>query len=155
MGTHIHLNGGDAEVEAHPETPLLWVLRDELGCVAAKYGCGAEQCGACRVLVDGQPAFSCTLPIGDLGEREVTTLESLRDTDAGTRVINALLEINAGQCGYCLPGIAVTLIHLAGQDRAEAPPLTRDDVIAALDPHLCRCGSQPRILTAALSALGV
>src|SRR5687768_16479543 len=141
MALPINLNGGTAEVEAHPDTPLLWVLRDELSCVAAKYGCGAEQCGACRVLVDGSPTFSCTLPIGDVGDRQVTTLEGLRDTPAGERVIDSLLAINAGQCGYCLPGIAVTLIALAGRAEAEAPPLSRADVVAALDPHLCRCGS--------------
>ena len=130
---------------------LLWVLRDDLGLVGAKYGCGLDQCGACRVLVDGRAVSSCQLRAGDVGDREVTTLEVLVDTPEGRSVVGALLARNAGQCGYCLPGVAVTLIALA---RSGAGPRTRDEVAAALDPHLCRCGSQPRILAAAMDVLG-
>jgi nicotinate dehydrogenase subunit A len=144
------VDGRSAEVPA--DDPLLWVLRDDLGLVAAKYGCGLDQCGACRVLVDGVPVSSCQVPAGDVGDRRVETLESLVDSAEGRAVVDALLEHNAGQCGYCLPGIAVTLIALARR-RAEAP-MARDDVARALDAHLCRCGSQPRILRAAMSVLG-
>ena len=148
----MRING--AEVDLDPvadDEVLLWVLRDDLGLVAAKYGCGLDQCGACRVLVDGRPMASCQLLAGDVGEREVTTLEALVETPEGRRVVDALLARNAGQCGYCLPGIAVTLIALV---RDRGAPMTQREVAAALDPHLCRCGSQPRILAAAMDVLG-
>ncbi len=151
MGIKLTLNGKVIETEVEPSTPLLWALRGELGDTSPKYGCGAEQCGACRVLVAGRPAWSCTLTLAELDGREVTTLAALRDTPPGARVIDALLDANAGQCAYCLPGIAVTLIELAS--RPVQP--TREEVIAALDVHLCRCGVQPRVLRAALTELGL
>jgi nicotinate dehydrogenase subunit A len=147
----VRVNG--EAVAAPGDDVLLWVLRGDLGLVAAKYGCGLDQCGACRVLVDGRPMASCQLRVDDVGERPVETLESLVVTAEGRAVVDALLARNAGQCGYCLPGIAVTLIALVrggGVRRA----LTRAEVAAALDPHLCRCGSQPRILDAAMDVLG-
>lgn len=146
----MRVNGQDASTGAGDDV-LLWVLRDDLGLVAAKYGCGLDQCGACRVLVDGAPMASCQLRVGDVGDRDVTTLESLVETAEGRTVVDALVARNAGQCGYCLPGIAVTLIALV---RAGGGPRTTDEVAAALDGHLCRCGSQPRILAAALDVLG-
>lgn len=151
---------------AAPDDVLLWVLRDDLGLTGAKYGCGLDQCGACRVLVDGRPASSCQLTAGEVEGRTVETIESLATTPEGVAVVDALLAHNAGQCGYCLPGIAVTLISLlqrtlearAGPEEQLLPPvrpgLSRDEVAAALDPHLCRCGSQPRILDAAMDVLG-
>ena len=150
----MRVNGSDVDidVDASADDVLLWVLRDDLGLAAAKYGCGLDQCGACRVLIDGRPVSSCQLRVGDVGGREVTTLEALVGTAEGRAVVDALLARNAGQCGYCLPGIAVTLISLA-RDRAGSP-VTRAEVAAALDPHLCRCGSQPRILAAAIDVLG-
>ena len=151
MSVRLRVNGVAKDVDAAPDDALLWVLRDQLGLVAAKYGCGLEQCGACRVLVDGGPAFSCTLPVGDVGEREVTTLEGLLDDPHAKAVVGALIARNAGQCGFCLPGIAVSLIDLARRTDSA----TRDEINAALDPHLCRCGSQPRIVRAALDVLGV
>jgi aerobic-type carbon monoxide dehydrogenase small subunit (CoxS/CutS family) len=133
-----------------PATPLLWALRDELGLVGAKFGCGLEQCGACRVLVDGAPRATCQLPTGDVEGRTVTTIEALASQPSGRRVIEAMLARNAGQCGYCLPGIAVTLTALVERGR----PMTRAEIARELDPHLCRCGSQPRIIAAALDVLG-
>jgi nicotinate dehydrogenase subunit A len=144
------VDGRSAEVPA--DDPLLWVLRDDLGLVGAKYGCGLDQCGACRVLVDGVPVSSCQVPAGDVVGRKVATIETLVDTPEGRAGVDALLDRNAGQCGYCLPGIAVTLIGLARR-RGEAP-MSRDDVARALDAHLCRCGSQPRILRAAMELFG-
>jgi nicotinate dehydrogenase subunit A len=150
VSVRLNVNGVVHEVDAAPSDALLWVLRDDLGLPGAKYGCGLEQCGACRVLVAGLPVSSCRLEVGDLDGQEVVTLEGLAD-DADTRAVqDALLARNAGQCGYCLPGIVVTLGHLARRDDVE-----RADVIAALDAHLCRCGSQPRIIAAALAALGI
>jgi aerobic-type carbon monoxide dehydrogenase small subunit (CoxS/CutS family) len=152
MGERVNVvvDGRSAEVPA--DDPLLWVLRDDLGLVGAKYGCGLDQCGACRVLVDGVPVSSCQVPAGDVVGREVATIETLVDTPEGRAVVAALLDRNAGQCGYCLPGVAVTLIGLARR-RAEAP-MSRDDIARALDAHLCRCGSQPRILRAAMDLFG-
>jgi nicotinate dehydrogenase subunit A len=144
----VNVNG--ESVAAASDDVLLWVLRDDCGLVAAKYGCGLDQCGACRVLVDGAPMAACQLLVGDVGDRPVVTLESLVDTPEGQRVVDALLARNAGQCGYCLPGIAVTLIALVRAGGSGS----RAEVAAALDPHLCRCGSQPRILAAAMDVLG-
>jgi nicotinate dehydrogenase subunit A len=143
------VNGVRREVAADPATPLLWVLRGELGDQSAKYGCGAEQCGACRVLVGDRPSFACTLPVGDVGDRPVTTVVGLAGDPAADAVQRALVERNAGQCGYCLPGIVVTLTHVVRQGR----PLDADGVRRALDDHLCRCGAHPRIVRAALDAL--
>jgi nicotinate dehydrogenase subunit A len=145
----ITVNGTSREVVADPDVPLLLALRDELGLTAAKYGCGLDQCGSCTVLLAGRRAASCQITVGDVGDREVTTLEALVATPEGQIVLDALAGTNAGQCGYCLPGIAVTLIALAQRRQA----LPRSEVATALDPHLCRCGSQPRILTAAVAAL--
>jgi aerobic-type carbon monoxide dehydrogenase small subunit (CoxS/CutS family) len=152
MGERVNVvvDGRSAEVPA--DDPLLWVLRDDLGLVGAKYGCGLDQCGACRVLVDGVPVSSCQVPAGDVVGREVATIETLVDTPEGGAVVDALLDRNAGQCGYCLPGVAVTLIGLAR--RRGVAPMSRDDIARALDAHLCRCGSQPRILRAAMDLFG-
>ena len=99
-------------MDSDPETPLLWVLRGEVADRSVKYGCGAEQCGACRVLVEGRPAWSCALPLSEVASREITTPAGLAGDRAGAAVQQALLSHNAGQCGYCLPGIAVTLTDL-------------------------------------------
>ncbi|MGH9110170.1 MAG: (2Fe-2S)-binding protein [Acidimicrobiales bacterium] len=137
------VNGRPCRVDA-AATPLLWTLRDQLGLLAAKYGCGLEQCGACTVMVDGVARPSCRLPVRDVAGAQVTTLEALREQPEGRRVIDALVEANAGQCGYCLPGIAVTLTWLVTR-----APVTWDEALRALDGHLCRCGSHPRILAVA------
>jgi nicotinate dehydrogenase subunit A len=146
----LSVNGRTVDVDAAPTTPLLWWLREDLGCLSAKYGCGLEQCGACRVLIDGVPRPSCQVLVGDLAGREIRTLETLVDEPVGRRVVDALLARNAGQCGYCLPGIAITLIHLASTGRV----FNRSQLCGELDVHLCRCGSHPRIIAAALDVLG-
>jgi CO/xanthine dehydrogenase Mo-binding subunit/aerobic-type carbon monoxide dehydrogenase small subunit (CoxS/CutS family) len=149
MAVTVAVNGVGHRVTAEPETPLLWVLRGEVGDRSVKYGCGSGRCGSCRVLLDGRPAWSCTLAVGDADGRSVTTPAGLGDDPAGAAVQRALLDHNAGQCGYCLPGIAVTLTDLV---RRGAAPDT-SGVRAALDDHLCRCGAHPRILRAALDAV--
>jgi aerobic-type carbon monoxide dehydrogenase small subunit (CoxS/CutS family) len=116
---------------------------------SVKYGCGTEQCGACRVLIDGAPAYSCTTAIGDAESRQVTTLEALVADGRASRIIDAMAAIDAGQCGYCLPGM-VTVLTALGSRRGS---VTRADVVRTLDPHLCRCGSHARILNAACEAL--
>jgi len=149
--TTLHVNGSPHHVATHPAAALLWALRDELGCASVKYGCGTEQCGACRVLIDGAPAYSCTLTIGEAEGREITTLEALVADGRAGRIVDAMAAIDAGQCGYCLPGM-VTVLTALGSRRG---PITRADVVRTLDPHLCRCGSHMRILDAACEALDV
>ena len=139
------LNGRAVGVdEGRRDTPILYVLRDrDVGDTTPKLGCGREQCGACRVLVDGKPEYACTLPAGVVEGRQVETAAGL-----DTRVRRALIEANATQCGYCLPGIVVAAEALF---RAEPHP-SRARIADALDSQLCRCGSQPRVLRA-LTAL--
>ena len=138
------VNGRAHTVDVPGRTPLLWALRDQLGLLGAKYGCGLEQCGACTVLVGGVARPSCRLPVADVAGQEILTLEALREEPEGRRVVDALVEANAAQCGYCLPGIAVTLTWLVRRS-----PVAWEDALRALDDHLCRCGSYPRILRVA------
>jgi nicotinate dehydrogenase subunit A len=147
----ISVNGGRAAVPAEPGSPLLLALRNDLGLKAAKLGCALEQCGACTVLVDGEPRTSCTTPLDSIGSAEVTTLEALASDPSFQRLREAFLAEQAAQCGYCLPGILVTAHALLER----TPQPTRADVVAALDGHLCRCGSHPRILRAVERAAGV
>jgi aerobic-type carbon monoxide dehydrogenase small subunit (CoxS/CutS family) len=144
----IVVNGRSHPIQEPGEQPLLWTLRDQLGLLSAKFGCGLEQCGACTVLVDGVAEPSCRRPTRAFVGREVQTLEGLRDDPVARRVIDALTAANAGQCGYCLPGIAVRLIWLARR-----APVEWDFALHSLNDHLCRCGSQPRILRVARSLL--
>jgi len=150
MTTEIRINGQLRQVESDASTPLLYVLRNELGLTAAKYGCGVEQCGACAVLVGGESVLSCGLPLRAVGEREVVTLEGLagaagEDPDRGWHPIQAaFLAENAAQCAYCVPGIMIaTAALLAWNEDPDDAEIRR-----ALAPHLCRCGSHPRILRA-------
>jgi nicotinate dehydrogenase subunit A len=132
-------------VGAAETTPLLDVLRNELDMKGSRYGCGLEQCGSCMVLVDGEPVFSCSREVGTIAGRRVTTIEGL----GGTHPLQlAFLEEQAGQCGYCLSGIIMSAKALL--DRNPSP--TRDDIVAALDKHLCRCGAHPRIIRAVAKA---
>ncbi len=121
-------------------TPLLDVLRGEFRLTGSRFGCGEEQCGACLVLVDGAPVQSCGREIGTLGGRAVTTIEGLQDHP----IVAALIAEQAGQCGYCLSGMAVAAAALL----ARTPTPSRAEIAAALDPQLCRCGAHPRILRA-------
>ncbi|MDE2580440.1 MAG: (2Fe-2S)-binding protein [Rhodospirillales bacterium] len=140
MSTDLTVNGRAARVTAEPTTPLLDVLRNELDLKGARYGCGLEQCGACMVLVDGEPVFSCAREVGTVAGHAVTTVEALD----GHPLRQAFLDEQAGQCGYCLTGILMSAKALL--DRAPRPG--RDEIVAALDKHLCRCGTQYRIIRA-------
>lgn len=140
----ITLNGAPHTVQSTPDTPLLYVLRDELGLNAAKYGCGLGQCGACTVIVDGEAVFSCITPVMLVENRQVTTLEGLGTADKPGELQEAFIEEQAAQCGYCIPGMIMRAKALL--DRA--PEVSDDQVRAELEPHLCRCGTHMRILRA-------
>lgn len=140
------INGVPREVDDAATTPLLDVLRNTLGLTGARFGCGLEQCGACVVLVDGAPAFACSRELATVAGREVTTIEGVQDH----KLIAALLEEQAAQCGYCLSGIAMAGIALLARN----PAPTRAEIVAALEPHLCRCGAQPRMIRAIQKVAG-
>ena len=134
------VNGRKVQVAAAATVPLLDVLRNELDLKGSRYGCGLEQCGSCMVLVDGAPIYACSQEVGGIAGKRVTTVEGL----AGHPLVQAFLDEQAGQCGYCLSGILISAKALL--DRNPAP--TRADIVAALDVHLCRCGTHVRILRA-------
>ncbi|KQT53688.1 (2Fe-2S)-binding protein [Aureimonas sp. Leaf454] len=138
------LNGRPVEVEVEPDTPLLYVLRDELGLHGAKYGCGLGQCGACTVLVDGEAVFSCVTPILLMGDRAVTTVEGLGTIEAPGPMQQAFIEEQAAQCGYCIPGMMMRAQALL-QNR---PGASDAEIRAHMEPNLCRCGTHVRILAA-------
>jgi len=129
---------------ANEETSLLAVLRNELNLVGARFGCGLEQCGCCMVLIDGAPAKSCAKPIWSVAGKSVTTVEGLGTPERPHPLQRALLDEQAGQCGYCLSGIIISAKALL--DRNPAP--TRAEIARALDDNICRCGSHNRILRA-------
>ncbi len=150
--THtFRVNDLEQTVGCDPETPLLWVLRDALGLTGTRFGCGAGSCGACTVLVDGTPVHSCDTPLWSVDGHAVTTVEGLA-ADGPHPVQVALVDHQAGQCGYCLSGIVMRAAPLVDAARAAGQPLTDADVRSALDGHLCRCGAQNRIVAAVVSA---
>ncbi|MGH3456233.1 MAG: (2Fe-2S)-binding protein [Nocardioidaceae bacterium] len=143
----LEVNGRRHEVRAEPNTPLLLVLRNALGLTGAKFGCGQGLCGSCTVWIDGHPTPSCDQPVEYVGERPVRTIEDLSDAGEPGALQSAFLTEQAAQCGYCIPGILMSAAALLRDN----PAPTRDDVVAALDRHLCRCGSHERIVRAVLS----
>ena len=140
----LRVNGEVRSVEADPSTPLLYVLRNDLGLCAAKFGCGLEQCGACTVVVGGEAVLSCRLPVRDVGEREVLTVEGLPEDGELHGVQRAFLAENAGQCAYCVPGILMETVALLAWNAQPSDA----EIRRALAGHLCRCGAHPRILRA-------
>jgi aerobic-type carbon monoxide dehydrogenase small subunit (CoxS/CutS family) len=148
--TVLNVNGQDHRVEADPATPLLYVLRDELGLNGAKYGCGLGQCGACTVQVDGKAVFSCVLPIAALAGRAVRTVEGLGTVEAPGPLQRAFLEEQAAQCGYCIAGMIMRAQALLDADPAPSEVQIR----AHMQPNLCRCGTHMRILRAVRRAAG-
>jgi aerobic-type carbon monoxide dehydrogenase small subunit (CoxS/CutS family) len=144
------VNGRPVSVAAEGTTPLLAVLRDKLDLHGTKYGCGTEQCGACIVLIDGAPVHSCTREIASVAGKAVITVEGLAKDGRLHPVQQALLDEQAGQCGYCLPGIAISAVALLETNKRPS----RADIVAALDPHLCRCGIHNRVIRAVQKAAG-
>jgi nicotinate dehydrogenase subunit A len=148
MAINIKVNGAMHSVPAEPDTPLLYVLRNDLGLNAAKFGCGVAQCGACTVLVDGRPVRSCATPIDTLGQSEIITLEGLGTTERPHSLQAAFMAEQAVQCGYCIPGIIMAAKALL--DRNPRP--SEADVRQELAGNLCRCGTHNRIVRAVLRA---
>jgi nicotinate dehydrogenase subunit A len=146
----LSVNGEVRRVSVDPETPLLYVLRNDLRLKGPKFGCGNGQCGACMVLLDGEPVSSCNLPVLAIGEKPVATVESLAQQGVLHPLQQAFIEEQAGQCGYCLSGILVSAAALLGGN----PSPSRSEIQAALARNLCRCGAHPRILRAVQRAAG-
>ena len=143
------MNGEVRRVEVDESTPLLWVLRDQLGLTGAKYGCGLEQCGACAVLCDGRAVLSCASPAGSFAGRAITTVEGLGRDGGLDPLQRAFVVEQAAQCGYCIPGIVIAARALLDA----SPNPSEAEIRAALEKHLCRCGTHPRILRALRRAI--
>ncbi len=144
MNITLTINGEARSVAAAESTSLLEVLRNHLGLMGTRYGCGLEQCGSCMVLVDDQPAYACTRELGTVAGRKVTTIEGLGSETRPHPLQQAFLDEQAGQCGYCLSGILMSAKALLDRN----PEPSRAEIVVALDRHLCRCGAHQRILRA-------
>jgi aerobic-type carbon monoxide dehydrogenase small subunit (CoxS/CutS family) len=147
--TSLTVNGERVEVDRPDDTPLLTVLRDALGLVGSRFGCGQGLCGACTVLLDGTPVFSCDTPLWQATRGNVTTVEGLA-ADGPNPVQQSLIEHQAAQCGFCISGIVVRATALL----RDSPEVSAERVATALEPHLCRCGTQQRIVEAVVAAAG-
>jgi aerobic-type carbon monoxide dehydrogenase small subunit (CoxS/CutS family) len=140
MSLRLTVNGKAHEVDTEPETPLLWVLRDDIGLTGTKFGCGIAQCGACTVHLDGRPVRSCTTPVASAAGREITTIEGL-SPDRSHPVQRAWIEHTVPQCGYCQSGQIMAAAALLARTRE---PSDRE-IDAAMAGNLCRCGTYLRI----------
>ena len=140
----ITVNGRPHRVEASPDTPLLYVLRNELSLNSVRFGCGLSRCGACTIHVDGDPVRSCVVPVGEVAGRAVLTLEGLGTPDNLHPLQRAFLDEQAAQCGYCIPGMIMEAAHLLGRNSRP----TEAEIRAALNDTLCRCGAHVRIVRA-------
>jgi nicotinate dehydrogenase subunit A len=146
--TELEVNGQRRSVAAAPDTPLLYVLRNDLGLVGSRFGCGTGQCGACFVIVEGKALPSCDTPLWSVAGKSVTTVEGLAKAGELHPVQKALLAEQAAQCGYCISGIAIAAVALLSIN--ENP--SDNEVRAALDRNLCRCGAHNRVVRAVLRA---
>jgi isoquinoline 1-oxidoreductase alpha subunit len=146
--TKLNVNGRVHDVDVEPEMPLLWVLRDVLNLAGTKYGCGIAQCGACTVLVDGQPVRSCVMPASSLAGKKIVTIEGLAQGGL-TRVQKAWIDNEVPQCGYCQSGMIMAATALL-----QAKPKPTDKEIDAAMTNLCRCGTYARVRTAIHAAAG-
>ena len=147
----INVNGADHSVDAAPDTPLLYVLRDDLALNGAKFGCGLGQCGACTVQVDGQAAYSCLLPVAAAQGRRIRTVEGLGTVENPGLLQKAFETEQAAQCGYCIAGMIMRAQALLDAN----PRPTEAQIRAHMQPNLCRCGTHMRILRAVRRAAGL
>jgi nicotinate dehydrogenase subunit A len=143
-----HLNGVETEVDTDPDRPLLDILRGRLGMMGTHFGCGANECGACNVMVDGNAVASCDTPLWSVADKDVITIEGLGTSERPHPLQSAFIAEQALQCGYCIPGILISAAALLKRN----PSPSDADVRAALDRNLCRCGSHNRIVKAVLRA---
>jgi len=148
MAISLKVNGSTRSVDAEPDTPLLYVLRNDLELNGAKFGCGLAQCGACTVLVNGVATRSCVTPIGRLGQAEITTIEGLGAVENPHPLQTAFIEEQAAQCGYCINGMIMSAADLLKRN----PHPLEDEVRTALAANLCRCGTHNRIIRAVMRA---
>ncbi|MDO9472504.1 MAG: (2Fe-2S)-binding protein [Caulobacter sp.] len=148
MAIAFELNGKAVTVTAEDDTPLLWVIRDELGLTGAKYGCGVAQCGACTVHVNGQPARSCSTPVGAVAGLKITTIEGLGGHHP---VQQAWVKADVPQCGYCQSGQIMSAVALLTENKAPSDA----DIDAAMAGNICRCGTYQRIRAAIKDAAGI
>jgi aerobic-type carbon monoxide dehydrogenase small subunit (CoxS/CutS family) len=144
MTIELSVNGRAVRIDSDGSVPLLSVLRDELALRGTRFGCGTEQCGACMVLIDGEPEFSCAREVASLVGREITTVEGLAQNGRLHPLQQAILDEQAGQCGYCLSGITIAAAGLLARNKRP----TRAEIVAALDRNLCRCGIHNRVIRA-------
>ncbi|WP_306151287.1 (2Fe-2S)-binding protein [Roseovarius sp. MMSF_3281] len=143
----LNVNGSTHEVDVEPDTPLLWVIREEIGLTGTKFGCGIAQCGACTVLVDGQPTRSCVTPAEGLEGAKITTIETVEDDPVGKKVVEAWVDQQVPQCGYCQSGQVMAATALLTQ----TPNPSDADIDAAMT-NLCRCGTYNKLRAAIRSA---
>ena len=144
----VAVNGHRRQVKADADTPLLYVLRNDLDLKGPRFGCGLGQCGACTVIIDGKAIRSCITPLSTVGSKEVTTLEGLGSTRAPHKIQQAFIDAQAAQCGYCINGMIMTAKAFLDQN----PRPSEDAVRGALNGNLCRCGTHPRIVDAVMRA---
>ena len=150
MSIRLNVNGKSVDVQAEADTPLLWVIRDDIGLTGTKFGCGAALCGACTVHLDGVPIRSCQTPLSAVAGKEVTTIESVSSTAVGRRIQAAWIAHDVPQCGYCQSGQIMSAVALL----KEKPQPTDVDIDQAMSGNLCRCGTYPRIRAAIHTAAG-
>ena len=144
MKINLNVNGQAHTLDVDASTPLIYILRNDLGLKGVKLGCGLEQCGACMVIVDGKAEFSCSSPVGGFEGKAITTVEGLGSPDNPHPVQQAFIDEGAAQCGYCIPGIVISTKALLDTN----PEPDDEAIFAALADHLCRCGTHNRILKA-------
>jgi nicotinate dehydrogenase subunit A len=144
MAVVLHVNGRQSEIDADPETPLLYILRNDLKLKGARFGCGLGQCGACTVIVDGKAVQSCDVPVGAVSGKAITTIEGIGTLAEPHPLQRAFIAQQAAQCGYCASGIIMAAKALLDEN----PSPSEDEIRAALERNLCRCGTHVRILRA-------
>jgi isoquinoline 1-oxidoreductase alpha subunit len=137
----LHVNGQVHSVDVDSDTPLLWVLRDEIDLKGTKFGCGTGLCGACTVHLDAAPVLSCLKSISEVGNASVTTIEGIGETPIGARVQKAWLDVDVVQCGYCQPGQIMSAVALLARNKTPSD----EDIDVAMNGIICRCGTYPRI----------